>query len=150
MRIFSGLPSSAAWLGAAGLIPFVVLALSAPFLPAAHRAGALFALGAYGAVILSFLGGVRWGVAIAAAPTDRDGTTLAGALVLSVVPSLAAWLALLLPPPSGLWVLLAGFAGMLYLDVSPAHAGAAPPWYRQLRWPLSCLVLATLVCGCLA
>ena len=102
MRIFSGLPSSAAWLGAAGLIPFVVLALSAPFLPAAHRAGALFALGAYGAVILSFLGGVRWGVAIAAAPTDRDGTTLAGALVLSVVPSLAAWLALPRPCECGL------------------------------------------------
>ena len=112
---------------------------------AGRRAGAVVVAGA--------AAGAGFPVAaktIAAAPTDRDGPTLAGALVLSVVPSLAAWLALLLPPPSGLWVLLAGFAGMLYLDVSPAHAGAAPPWYRQLRWPLSCLVLATLVCGCLA
>ena len=144
------LPTLAVLLGLGGLVPFLGCGFFAVSAADPAATGWLQALILYGAVILSFLGGVRWGVAIAAAPTDRDGTTLAGALVLSVVPSLAAWLALLLPPPSGLWVLLAGFAGMLYLDVSPAHAGAAPPWYRQLRWPLSCLVLATLVCGCLA
>jgi hypothetical protein len=150
MRTSTDLPSSAAWLGAGGAVPFVVLGVSAPFLTDPHRASALFALGAYGAAILSFLGGVRWGLAIAAAATARDDKRLAGALTLSVVPSLVAWLALLLPPPASLWLLLVGFAAMLYLDVSRAHAGDVPAWYPRLRWPLSCLVLATLACGCLA
>jgi hypothetical protein len=81
-----------AWaLTLAGLIPFiggaVVMALNADFETGDSvlyaRAGRALML--YGAVILSFLGGIRWGAAL-----SGDGAEGA-VLTLSVVPSLAAW-----------------------------------------------------------
>ena len=49
-------PPPAKWLGALGAIPFVFLAVAGPFLEAPLQESAHFALVAYGAVILSFLG----------------------------------------------------------------------------------------------
>jgi len=82
-----------AWsLTLAGLIPFIggaaVMSLNADFETgdAVLYARAGSALMLYGAVILSFLGGIRWGAAL-----SNDGAE-GSVLTLSVVPSLAAWL----------------------------------------------------------
>jgi Protein of unknown function (DUF3429) len=57
-RLLPDVPSPAALLGLAGLLPFAATALlSLPPGPAGDWAG--FALLAYGAVILSFLGGIH-------------------------------------------------------------------------------------------
>ena len=48
-------------LGYLGLIPFVSLAAAAVFAPTSLRGLASDALLAYGATILSFLGGIYWG-----------------------------------------------------------------------------------------
>ncbi len=53
-------PLSAGWLGGLGAAPFVCLAGAIPFLGGAPRLFAAHALVAYGATILSFLGGVHW------------------------------------------------------------------------------------------
>jgi hypothetical protein len=54
----------AAWaLGLAGLIPFVALALLVALNPRIKEEAAS-ALLAYGAIILSFLGGIRWGFTV--------------------------------------------------------------------------------------
>ncbi len=95
---------------------------------------------AYGAVILSFLGGIHWGLAIASNHGNGD---LPRRLFVSVAPSLVAWAGLLLPLRVGLLVLAAGFAAVLYVDVRATRAGEAPPWYPRLRGPLSAAVLAT-------
>jgi hypothetical protein len=90
-------PAWATWLGAGGLIPFVVLAL-ALWWPASGQQGAIsHALASYGATIASFLGAIHWGLAM----RDRSGAG-AGPYLWGVTPSLLAWLALLLPPAEGL------------------------------------------------
>ena len=139
------IPPAALWLGGAGALPFIALAVAA-WLPAtAHGDRLSFALIAYGAVILSFLGGVRWGLAIAGYGAGAgDGASWAR-LGLSVVPSLIGWLALLIPAPAGLLILAAAFAAMLAIDRRAGAAGAMPGWYAALRLPLSLVVVAALL-----
>jgi hypothetical protein len=89
-------------LGFAGLLPFAFGALLAVAGPPGWQDGALRALISYAAVIVSFLGGIHWGVSPGA---ERDSARLWG-----VVPSLLAWPMLLLP--SARWALL-GLAASL-------------------------------------
>ena len=142
-------PASAAWLGGLGAAPFVALAGGAPFLVGAPRLWALHALLAYGAIILSFLGGIQWGLAIAR-PGGASPDTLGGRLIVSITPSLAAWGALLVPERAGLILLALSIAAMLWVDLRATRLGQAPAWYPRLRIPLSCAVIATLVLGAVA
>ena len=73
-------------LALAGFIPFLALLLWLAGIDDDHpwRAMTIDMLKTYGAVILSFLGGIRWGLA-----TGRDDATTARILLLSTVPSLA-------------------------------------------------------------
>ena len=87
-------PRNALILGLAGLMPFVAAALCVLILePWAHPM-VRFAAQVYAVVILSFLGGVHWGLAMAAGPAGTQGPRL----FWSVMPSLIAWPALFLPP----------------------------------------------------
>jgi hypothetical protein len=76
-------------LGWSGLLPFVGGALAVGVAPPIWHDTALRALIAYGAVIVSFLGGIHWGSPTGAA---HDSARLWG-----VVPSLLAWPLLLMP-----------------------------------------------------
>jgi len=136
-------PPVALWLGAAGALPFVAAA-AAVLLADPWRGPALLALMTYGAVILSFLGGIRWGLAIAGGQRGR-----ALDLFVSVCPSLVAWGALLLPAGMGIPVLAAAFVVMLGLDRAAARRGAAPAWYPRLRTPLTAVVVAALLTAAL-
>jgi hypothetical protein len=144
----TAVPASAAWLGGLGAIPFVTLAGAIPLLDGAPRLFAVHALLAYGATILSFLGGVHWGLAIRG-HSGPDTNTLRGRLILSVIPSLAGWAALLVTGPAGLLILAIAIAGMLLVDLRAARLGDAPPWYPKLRVPLSGVVIAALLVGAL-
>jgi hypothetical protein len=139
-------PASAAWLGAFGLVPFVVLAALLPFVGGDLKPDLAYALLAYGAAILSFLGGVHWGLAIGSTAAAA-AAPLKGRLILSVIPSLVAWAALLVPLRSGLFVLAAAIALMLIVDIRATRAGEAPAWYPRLRIPLSCAVATALLVG---
>lgn len=121
----------AVWLGLAGLLPFLMLSVSV-WSPD-WRALALPALLGYSALILSFLGGVRWGRALAA---DRPLE-----YVWAVLPSLWALVALQVPQTAGLLLLAAGFVGQWWLD-GPGDRLAAPAWFRRLRGLLTAVVLA--------
>ena len=65
-------PGALAWgLGLAGLIPFVLTA-AVQWLPQpGWRMLAAMALLGYGAVIVSFLGGIHWGLAMRSASRER-------------------------------------------------------------------------------
>ena len=136
-------------LGLAGLIPFWALAIGLgqtglrPW-----DSGALdSALVTYAAVIISFLGGIRWGLAVAR--SDRQDAPVH--YIVSIIPSLVAWGLLILPEPKRLLCL-----GVLALLLGPIDqrlvpAGFAPPWFGQLRLILSCgaglaLLYAAAVC----
>ena len=91
-------PAWAERLGHAGLIPFVLGALLVWLVwPEAHPYATL-ALSAYAAVIVSFLGGIHWGMAM------RLPSPPASLFVWGVVPSLVAWAAVMMPPSAGLVV----------------------------------------------
>lgn len=119
-------PLPALVLGVGGVVPFV-----APPLYMVYYSGeycSLLEQGhlAYGAVILSFIGGVRWGLTLAhpyQGPSWRN-------LVYSVTPSLIAWPALLVQPMLGYSLLTAGLLTAGVIDV--AWAGY-PVWFKALR-----------------
>jgi hypothetical protein len=142
-------PRSAAWLGGLGASPFVALAVATPWLDGADRLFAAHALLAYGATILSFLGGIQWGLAISSID-NANSARLAARLTLSVVPSLAGWVALLVTGTAGLLILAVSIAAVLLVDLRATRIGEAPLWYPRLRIPLSCAVIAALLVGALA
>ncbi len=136
------LPLFALLLGIAGLVPFAGCGLLA-VAPNGDRAA--FALVAYGAVILAFLGGVHWGFAL----EDPVGRGERGRLILGVLPSLAGWVALLLSAAfnteAGLGLLIVGFAGTMIVENRAAKAGLVPSGYLTLRYALTAGVGVVLV-----
>ena len=128
------IPRVALLLGLAGVIPFI--ASAALSLSADMSDAGLQALAAYAAVILSFLGGVRWGVLL----TEPGRFDTFGAAIISVLPSILAWLALLLTTVPMLVLLLAGLVLQYLIDspVSPLKTGSDfLQWYPRLRLLLS-------------
>jgi glutaredoxin len=133
-RLAGGVPQAGQWLGYAGLIPF--LAALAGFMLSDAVRQEYFARQflAYGAVILSFVGAVHWGVALG------GGRLRMMRMAFSVLPALLAWAALLLPAAAGAWLLLAGFVGLRAWEASPPVAETLPRWYRNMRTRLTALV----------
>lgn len=153
MPASSAPPSAAApsrLLGYAGLLPFAPLAALALVGPPPWRGLALAALAAYGAVILSFLGAVHWGLALRAPAAEAPAAW--ARFGLGVVPALVAWIALLLPMRPGLALLAAGVLAVAAIETAAARRGYVPQSYLALRWPLSlgagvCLALGSLAAG---
>jgi hypothetical protein len=131
------------WLGAA---PFLALAAASWRGGMIHEPTARTALVAYGAVILSFMGGVDWGLAMGRA---RPGLGDWRAYGISIFPALLAWLSLALPSRAALGGLTFALGLLLAYDLWSAGRGEAPAWYPRLRAPLTlsamaCLALAGL------
>lgn len=130
-------PSPALWLGAAGALPFIALALAVRFAPVPGNFVAETLLTGYGIVILSFMGGVHWGLAM------RDHR--AWQYAASVVPALYAWPALWLSAETGWLYLAAGFALLLAFDFWSGLRGWTPFWYARLRPPLTLAAVGSLL-----
>lgn len=125
-------------LGYAGLIPFVGAAAlghaSASFAPLA-----LAALVAYGATIVSFLGGIHWGLAFMN-DADRGARFTWG-----VIPSLLAWVAIVLPASAGLLLL----AGTLLMALA-VDRRVYPTLGLQAWLPMRLHLTAVAALSCLA
>lgn len=128
-------------LTAAGALPFIALVIAMAVLEAPTNSTAGLWLQTYSAVILSFLGGIRWGLGLASPGPSS------GALALSVVPALAGWAMLpfaIILMPGPLWYLgyALAFALQLVWDrVSPE----VPVWFKPVRWWTSLVVMASLI-----
>ena len=125
-------------LGLSGLLPFVAapayLVMSNVFLDSIAVCQV-----AYGATILSFLGGVRWGLTL----TEESGVKPNWFnLSYSVTPPLVAWLGFMVPSVvmSNL-ILVAGLAGAAYFDTV---LWGYPPWFKALRFMLSFVAILSL------
>ena len=124
-------------LGLAGLIPFAGLSAALAFAPSSAPDDAVRILVLYAAVILSFMGGVHWGLALRQAP----GTSFAA----SVVPSLMAWAAAgFLDSRTALITMATGFLVLLAYDIKVVRASGAPEWYRPLRIGLTTGVVLSI------
>lgn len=117
----------------AGVVPFIVSAAMGAI--GVYAEFALQAFMVYSAVILSFLGGIHWGLAM------RDGISkVQGRLVICMVPSLVAWVALsFLPALIALVVLAFFFIIWLRYDTQ----AVTDDWYVKLRKPLTFVVAGT-------
>ena len=124
-------PMPARIFGLAGLIPFWTLALLVFLGDASMRASTLAVLIAYGAVILSFLGGVHWGIAVRA-PTQAGWKRLGW----GVTPSLIGWVAVLMPASAGLCTLIVCLLFSAWVD-QRMFPNSDDAWYRRLRIVLS-------------
>jgi len=142
------IPAMAVVLSLAGLLPFIGLTflLFAAPRPTANTSLALAALIGYGAVILSFLGGIRWGATLG----ERNSSAQALALGVSIIPTIVGWSAILLLSARGqafapLSLLIAGFLTQGLWDLVGARSGALPQWFARLRLPLTLIVIVCLI-----
>jgi hypothetical protein len=145
------LPALAVLLGAAGLIPFLVCALAAiSSRPPGQLNPGVLALVGYGAVILSFLGGVHWGFVLdgpgeGSAPKPRMATRL----LLGVVPALIGWAALLASAiewhTAGLAILIVGYVATVLTEWRWRKQELLLPSYMILRSALTVIVVMILV-----
>ncbi len=142
------LPAVVAWLGYGGLTP-----LLAPLLAIArdphHDVLWQQAQLAYGAVILSFVGALHWGFAMALPGLGASAVTRR--FLSSVMPALIAWLALLMAilgyGMSGSVVLILGFGAHHMQDRALARQATLPAWYLPLRTRLTLVACLSLALG---
>ncbi|KAJ3516643.1 hypothetical protein NLJ89_g984 [Agrocybe chaxingu] len=99
----------------------------------------------YGAVMLSFLGALHWGMEIAGYGGHKGYARLA----LGTAPMLVAWPTLGMQPMLALCLQWLGYTGLWYADSKATMAGWTPKWYSQYRFYLSILV-GTCIIGSLA
>lgn len=128
----TGAASFLAYLGAAPLLAAALVLIADPFEAAAEAFLVL-----YGAALLIFFGGVRWGVAVMkpAGPTTR-------ALIGAGLPMFAA-LPLFAPGDANLkMIAIMGLMLVLLIDDLNAtrRGDGAPAWYLGVRIPLTVLI----------
>ncbi|CCD93687.1 conserved membrane hypothetical protein [Bradyrhizobium sp. ORS 375] len=138
--MLSGIPTSMRILGLGGLIPFVGLALLVIAGQGPARLIALQAQIAYGAVILSFLGAVHWGLAVQT-PALADWWRMAW----GVTPALLGWTALLLPAAPSLILLTAALLAALVVDELCFGGNDQRSWFLKLRRLLSVGAMASML-----
>ena len=135
-------------LGHAGLIPFALLAALLWLVNAELIPWVAMAMAAYAALIVSFLGGIHWGIGwmaghVAAARGDTPPHRQRNHFLWGIVPSLLAWPGLLMPAFAGLaWL---GFVLVIcYLADRTLYTRAGLQAWLTLRFRLS--AIAALCC----
>lgn len=131
------LPQRARQLAYAGLLPFVLGALLVWLVREDAHPFVVLSLQAYGALIVSFLGGIYWGVAFREVQPSND------LFVWGVVPALLAWPAVIMPGSAGLVILGVLLLACYAADrrIYPRHGMAH---WLTLRFRLS--TVASLSC----
>ncbi|KZV88294.1 hypothetical protein EXIGLDRAFT_619554 [Exidia glandulosa HHB12029] len=99
----------------------------------------------YGAVLLSFLGALHWGMEFA----GYGGHHGAKRLMLGAAPVLVAWPTLMLEPTTAIVAQWLAFTALWGADHRVTAWGWTPKWYSQYRFYLSILI-GTCMIGTLA
>lgn len=127
----------------AGLIPFWVIAL-AEFLWSGHADGFLAKLlMGYGAVIVSFVAGIHWGLFL-----TKDAPW--NLFVHSNVVALAAWISLLLEPLVSYSLLVLCLFYLLALDFRLYYFEVIDRWFFTMRILITSLVCLALLLAIVA
>lgn len=87
-------------------------------------------------IILAFLGGIRWGFAIANEPFENRN------LALCVIPSILSLFVVLLPDAYAILALLVLFSAHGVWDSFYMYEGKVTPWFGKIRITLTFLVVA--------
>lgn len=124
------IPENARWIGYIGALPLLLFSVSfvagGPIFPGFALQGFLV----YSGLVLAFLGGIRWGAGMGL------NSLVTRELLLSMVPVVLAFTALVIDPRWG--VLILGFSFLAaWLFGLVAEPPAAPSWYPLLRTQLT-------------
>jgi hypothetical protein len=125
-------------LGYAGLVPFVMLALLMWIVTAEAHPFVAIALSAYGATIAAFLGGIHWGIGLRHNAPQRKLH-----MVWGVIPSLVAWVAVIMPAFAGLPLLAVLLVACYLVDRKTWPEAGLRDW-MTMRFRLT--VVSTLAC----
>jgi len=139
----SPIPKVPFWLGTGALVPYVALASAVWASPEAYTPPLLFWLSSYASVMLSFLGAVHWGVGLLHAEMNEPDRGVF--MTWSIVPALAAWVALLMPVKTGLLLLIATYVVQFAADRQLASRFRIPGWYIRLRAGITSVAVLCLV-----
>jgi hypothetical protein len=97
----------------------------------------------YAVVILSFLGALHWAFAMVIENLATKKRNMM--FIWSVMPSLMAWVALLIPQMYGLLLLSSLFVFALWMDIKLAQSTSLPAWYIPMRFRLTCVMTFCLM-----
>lgn len=135
-------PPAVTWAyGGLGLLPFAAGAVGALVAGGVLRSLVQLGLLVYGGLILSFLGGARWGLEISRRPIRP--AVISGSMAGAVLSTLLV-AAMGAPPAWRLLALAAGHLGQWAWDV---RSGDTPPWYPRLRHVLTAGAVLSLLVG---
>ncbi len=138
-------PPAVTWVyGLLGLIPFFAGAIAAAMIAGVGRTLAQLELLAYGALILSFLGGGRWGLELGRTPLR------VAVISASMLPTIAGFLILIcmgVANPVRLLLLSVAFLGQWVWDI---RSKDTPAWYPPLRHVLTAGAVGCMLIGAAA
>ncbi|KAI9770444.1 MAG: hypothetical protein M1840_003330 [Geoglossum simile] len=154
-------PREAYYIGLAGVLPYVATSLTTVYLAWDINHASLTGYGfllsgqnaelllnfieplqvGYGAVILSFLGAIHWGLEFAGYGGHHHYRRYA----VGVVAPAVAWPTILLPVEYALIAQFLTFTFLYFADSRSASRGWAPPWYGTYRFVLTFIVGASIV-----
>lgn len=129
---------------ASGALPFALAAAWALTAEPMLRVMLAEAALAYGAILIGFLGGVRWGAEVARAPHHPSLPRLAAAAAPTLVAFGVLYLARADLMSGALAVIVAGLAQLAW-DVRSARAGLLPAWTAPVRIALTALASLALL-----
>ncbi|KAL7928646.1 hypothetical protein V8C35DRAFT_226942 [Trichoderma chlorosporum] len=154
-------------LGLAGTLPYLATSISTVFLalnlntdiPSGHRLYNMIFLEhdtakylldfieplqlGYGAVIISFLGAIHWGLEYAEKKPQHDRTRFRYGIGLGA--SIVAWPTLMMPIEYALTTQFGAFVALYYADSRATRNGWAPTWYAKYRFLLTAMVGLAIV-----
>lgn len=136
------IPMAALIPGVLGLIPFWGLALLVAMPLDIPADLAMFALVTYGAIILTFVGAIWWGLAVHA----PEGAPRSWMFIWSVIPSLIGWSGVMVSDVVGIPMIMIGLLMQWALDLAAHRACPSlfAPWILKLRTLLTVAAVIAL------
>jgi Protein of unknown function (DUF3429) len=150
------MPVSAIVLSILALGPFIGCGLGALGSSAVAADHMLTGLIGWGALLLAFLGGLHWGLAM----REPDGVARAAPVAvasererharigLAALPPILGWVALMLPLVTPSWlpllVLIAGYISALIIELQFSARVLFPARYMMVRWGFTFVAVAML------
>lgn len=129
-------------LGVIGLVPFVLLTLLCWIVHPEWMDFFINAQLVYGIAILGFIGGLHWGLALIG--QERSARDARLDLLSGVLPVVVAWFAMS-HPLLGFIVQMIAFIFSYHYDKTMYQRFNMPAWFVELRFRLTCVVVAAQV-----
>lgn len=138
------IPGAAQLLAALGIVPLMLLGGLVWFAADADT-GQMFmrSMLIYGALVLSFLGGVRWGGLMVESPP----APLITSLVIGLLPLFLGWVCVLMKPSSGLALMIGAFLGQALLSYLSGQSGSLKLWQARLNIAVCLIAIISLSAG---